>query len=49
MIEKEPDTCGYMVDSNNDFMGISMIQYDIDNTPLFIHRNLIKWDVAEKK
>ncbi|PZP46349.1 MAG: hypothetical protein DI598_12205 [Pseudopedobacter saltans] len=48
MIEREPDTCGY-IDSNGNFMGISMIQYDIVNEPLFIHRNLIKWDETEER
>ena len=45
MISKAPDTCGY-IDKNNDFMGITMLQYDQQGSPFFLHRNLIKWDVS---
>lgn len=45
MIQKEPSSCGY-VNNNNQFMGNTMLQYDENYNPFFLHRNLLKWDVT---
>ncbi|WP_162923740.1 alpha-mannosyltransferase [Arachidicoccus soli] len=44
-IEHEPDTCGY-IDSEK-YFGMTMLQKDANNAPLFLHRNLVKWDVTK--
>jgi len=45
MVETEPAACGYL-DEKQEFSGIAMIQHDLDGNPLFVHRNLVKWDVT---
>lgn len=45
MIQQEVGTCGYITDDNR-FYGTTMVQHTPDNQLLFLHRNLIKWDVT---
>ena len=45
IIQKEPDTCGYF-DENKDFMGHTMVQSTNTGHILFLHRNLLKWDLT---
>ncbi|GAB3357732.1 hypothetical protein GCM10027566_21870 [Arachidicoccus ginsenosidivorans] len=42
LINQEPSCLGF--NENGTFKGITMIQYDTCGYPLFLHRNLIKWD-----
>jgi alpha 1,2-mannosyltransferase len=44
-IQKPPEPCGY-TDLQGRFLGITMVQYDESGHPLFLHRNLLKWDVT---
>lgn len=46
MVKSKPDTCGFIDDEEN-FIGFTMLQYSLTNEPLFLHRNLIKWDVTQ--
>ena len=48
MIQNTVGICGHR-DSNNTFHGISMVQRGFKGEILFIHRNLLKWDVTGKK
>jgi alpha 1,2-mannosyltransferase len=45
MTPEEPAVCGYP-DSNNTFLGTTMIQHDRKGDFYFLHRNLLKWDVT---
>lgn len=45
MIGVEPASCGYLGEKQ-EFLGVAMIQHDLDDRPLFVHRNLVKWDVT---
>jgi len=45
MIQSSPGSCGYMTKTNS-FRGVTMVQYDILGHIIFLHRNLLKWDVA---
>lgn len=45
MVNKKPDSCGFK-DSEGQFVGFTMLQYSLSGIPLFLHRNLIKWDVT---
>ena len=44
MIKMLPGSCGRIVDGY--FEGNTMVQFGTDNTILFLHRNLLKWDVT---
>jgi alpha 1,2-mannosyltransferase len=44
MVHYSPGTCGYKV--NNVFYGNTMVQHDTAGDILFLHRNLLKWDVT---
>lgn len=46
MIETPVSCCGYSGD--NSFLGITMVQHDCDGNALFLHRNLLKWDVTQE-
>ena len=45
-ISKEPDSCGYLTDDRN-FNGMTMLQYDYNNRPFFLHRNLLKFNATK--
>lgn len=45
MIQQQVGTCGYIA-ADKRFYGTTMVQHAPDNTFLFLHRNLIKWDVT---
>lgn len=45
MIPYATGSCGYMGEDNK-FYGTTMLQYDLSGVPLFLHRNLLKWDVT---
>lgn len=45
MISTEPGICGYMF--NGFFRGHTIVQYDNNDLPLFLHRNLLKWDITK--
>jgi alpha 1,2-mannosyltransferase len=44
MIQKMTGSCGYIV--RNQFYGNTMVQHDPAGDILFLHRNLLKWDVT---
>lgn len=46
MIPFEPAACGYN-DTQGNFLGTTMIQHGTNGTFLFLHRNLLKWDVTQ--
>jgi len=48
MIEHAAGTCGYKDDRDNSFNGITMVQHVTDNEIIFLHRNLLKWDITLK-
>ncbi|MGO1594995.1 MAG: hypothetical protein ACTHYC_13400 [Sphingobacterium sp.] len=45
MIDTPVACCGYH--EQNKFYGMTMLQYDFIGEPLFLHRNLIKWDITK--
>lgn len=45
MISVEPAACGYD-DIRGRFLGTTMIQHNINGEFLFLHRNLLKWDIT---
>ena len=45
MIPHSLGTCGYIAEDGH-FYGTTMVQHAPDGTLLFLHRNLIKWDVT---
>ena len=45
MIQNPVGICGNR-DSENTFHGIAMVQRGFDKKILFLHRNLLKWDVT---
>ncbi|WP_256007261.1 alpha-1,3-mannosyltransferase family protein [Pedobacter deserti] len=45
MVPYDPSLCGF-TDSDGRFCGSTMVQYDLDGRMLFLHRNLLKWDVT---
>jgi len=47
MIKKETATCGYY-NVNHEFLGTTMVQHGLDGNALFLHRNLLKWDVTKQ-
>ncbi|WPV01579.1 hypothetical protein SNE26_07305 [Mucilaginibacter sp. cycad4] len=48
MIEHAAGTCGYKDNRDNSFNGTTMVQHDTDNEIIFLHRNLLKWDITLK-
>ena len=42
-IRNEPGICGYF-DKNSFFLGNTIVQYDNNYVPYFLHRNLLKWE-----
>lgn len=44
MVPHMPGTCGYKI--KNKFYGNTMVQHDPAGNILFLHRNLLKWDVT---
>jgi len=46
MIERPVSTCGYL-DFNHRFRGNTMVQHDPCGDLLFLHRNLLKWDITK--
>ncbi len=46
MITKEVASCGFYT-AQKQFNGVTMVQHDLDNQIMFLHRNLIKWDVTK--
>jgi alpha 1,2-mannosyltransferase len=46
MISTGVGSCGYLDKSDNSFCGTTMVQYDPDGEMLFLHRNMLKWDVT---
>jgi alpha 1,2-mannosyltransferase len=44
MIPKGVGSCGYLDDDR--FYGHTMVQHDENNQILFLHRNLLKWDIT---
>jgi len=46
MINDEPSSCGYL-DLSGNFKGITMAQHDPNGDIIFLHRNLLKWDVTK--
>lgn len=47
MIEKEVGTCGYTDQVTGAFHGVTMVQHDPLGDIIFLHRNLLKWDITE--
>jgi len=45
MIQKSPGICGYH-DDDGLFLGHTIVQHDPDGEILFLHRNLLKWNVT---
>jgi alpha 1,2-mannosyltransferase len=46
-VSPEPAVCGYR-GAGSEFTGTTIVQYDLDGKPFFLHRNLLKWDVTKK-
>ena len=46
MIEYPAGTCGYVSHLDNSFNGMTMVQHDANNEIIFLHRNLVKWDIT---
>ncbi|RZJ51467.1 MAG: hypothetical protein EOO19_00490, partial [Chryseobacterium sp.] len=46
MIEYPAGTCGYISHLDNSFNGMTMVQHDTNNEIIFLHRNLLKWDIT---
>ncbi|WP_126244192.1 alpha-mannosyltransferase [Chitinophaga rhizosphaerae] len=44
-ILRDPDLCGY-ADLAGKFHGTTIVQFDDQDQPAFLHRNLLKWDVT---
>jgi len=44
MVQTPVATCGYM--NGHQFMGNTMVQHDLEGKILFLHRNLVKWDIT---
>ncbi|MGN8056100.1 hypothetical protein ACTJKN_07500 [Pedobacter sp. 22163] len=49
MIEKEVGSCGYTDQDTGAFNGITMVQHDPSGEIIFLHRNLLKWDITERE
>lgn len=47
MVPHDLGSCGYR-GPNNCFLGTTMVQYDPDGKPFFLHRNLLKWDITKR-
>jgi alpha 1,2-mannosyltransferase len=47
MVEHAVGSCGYKL--NGVFYGTTMVQHDPFGEILFLHRNLLKWDVTQKQ
>jgi alpha 1,2-mannosyltransferase len=45
MIEKPVGSCGFML-SGQTFSGNTMVQHCVNSEILFLHRNLLKWDIT---
>jgi len=39
--------CGYRNQENGHFLGLCMVQHDEQGRVLFLHRNMIKWDITK--
>lgn len=46
MIKNMPGTCGFVKDGR--FFGNTMVQHDTYNDIIFLHRNLLKWDITRE-
>lgn len=46
MVEKSVAFCGYTNERDNVFFGLSMVQHDTRGNIIFLHRNLLKWDIT---
>jgi len=46
MVAKMVGTCGYVIDDQ--FYGNTMVQHDTTGNIIFLHRNLLKWDITFK-
>jgi len=46
MIDTAVGQCGYLTGNEDSFFGVSMVQHDCSGRILFIHRNLLKWDIT---
>src|SRR5690606_8840893 len=44
MVKAYPKICGFF--ENDDFYGNTIVQHDLHGNMLFLHRNLIKWDIT---
>lgn len=44
MINKMVGSCGYI--DNGQYFGTTMVQHDSNSEVLFLHRNLLKWDIT---
>lgn len=47
MVKTSVACCGYQ--EQNKFYGMTMLQYDLNGAPLFLHRNLIKWSLTKPR
>jgi alpha 1,2-mannosyltransferase len=47
LIQKSVAFSGYFNEKENAFFGLSMVQHDTAGRILFIHRNLLKWDITD--
>ena len=45
MIRTEVGTCGFC--DGDRFHGVTMVQHDVEGNVIFLHRNLLKWDVTK--
>jgi alpha 1,2-mannosyltransferase len=46
MIKKPVSSCGYNDPHTGRFSGVTMAQHDSDGRIIFLHRNLLKWDIT---
>lgn len=49
MIDTPVGICGYTNDADGSFLGLSMVQHDFDGNVIFVHRNLLKWDLTQER
>lgn len=48
MIDTPVGSCGYTSEVHASFFGLSMVQHDFDGNIIFVHRNLLKWDLTQE-
>ena len=47
MISTPVGSCGYTSKDHDSFFGLSMVQHDFNGNIIFVHRNLLKWDLTQ--